>query len=349
MKKAGRKRKTSQYKFRRQVFQFDQYWLMYFTERYPDETEKDFMSVIKARSYREAIRLLKNKSKADDSSCKIKAILGYMLHKEYRNTKTKKLLSIAEWEKIRASAFPNLNDVLFKKELPRPEGYTNRFNSATAEDTKGRGFKKGEDNWSRKNRKGIYLPVDQRKGKKWRGDKWVQWDKEEMNKTKDSIVHALILNDNNRFKTADYLKMGRTTLYRLMARCEHPDWWRENFPIAKRIPPRVSKEERSATQKRVMAERKAKGLPFFDKSKAAEAKRIDALKKAKAKTSLEYKKTLIPKIQKALLANDNIRTKAAESLGVKVATFKRWMEITKDLVDWVSEYPSNYHKCKNTP
>jgi hypothetical protein len=39
---------------------------------------------------------------------------------------------MADWDSIRSTAFPNLQNVLLKKFIPRPEGYTNRFNKCTA-------------------------------------------------------------------------------------------------------------------------------------------------------------------------------------------------------------------------
>lgn len=336
--------KNCQKLYRKKTFPFSQYWLMYYTERFADGSEKDYATFIKARSYFLAKTILIEKIKEDDSSTKAKAILGYMLHKEYKHTNTNQKLTLSDWENIRQSAFPNLNNFLFKKNLPRPEGYTNRFNKSTAESCKNIGFKKGDENWSRINRKGIYKKLDERKGLIWTGGEWVKWDKEEMRQTKNRIITALVLNNNNRKKAAEHLNIGRTTLYKLMARCETKDWWNTEYPIEKRVPPRVSREQRSATQKLVMEKRRQKGLPFFDKSKKAEAKRIKNLKLAKIKKRDRERKSLIPKIKEALASNDNIRTLAAKSLNIKYVTFKGWMEKTKCWVDWSKEYPSSYNK-----
>jgi hypothetical protein len=84
MKKAGRKKKTSQYKFRRKTFPFNQYWIIYYTELYSDNTEKDFAVFIKTRSYELAKIILKDRVKEDDKSIKLKAMSGYMLHKDYK-------------------------------------------------------------------------------------------------------------------------------------------------------------------------------------------------------------------------------------------------------------------------
>ena len=346
--KNGRKKKSSQYYFRRKVFSYTQYWLLYYTERYSDKTEKDFATFIEAKSYDLAKSILINKTKELDKSIKVKAILGYMLHKDYISDRlAHRKLKIGDWDLVKSSSFPNINNVLFKKELPRKEGYTNRFNKATAEDTKGKGFKTGDDNWSRKHRKGKFLPLHERKGKKWTGDKWIDWDKNEMLKTKAKIIDALVQNKNNRKAAAEYLGIGRNSFYKLMARCEAKDWWDQKYPIAKRIPPRVSREERSKTQARVMADRRAKGEVFFDKGKIAESKRIANLQEAKAKQRDEYRQSLIPKIRKALSENNSIRSAAARSIGVKISTFRAWMLRTKKWVDWNNEYPSNYNTNKD--
>ena len=343
MKKRGRKAINCQKAFRKKLFSFSQYWMLYYTEHHLDHTEKDYVTFIKARSYFLAKKILLEKSKEDNPDVKVKALLGYMLHKDYKHTSTNKKLSLYDWENIRLSSFPNVNNFLFKKHLPRPEGYTNRFNKSTAKDCKNIGFKKGDENWSHKNRKGIYKKLHERKGLAWTGGEWVKWDKQEMRKTKNEIINALVLNNNSRKKAAEHLNIGRTALYKLMARCETRDWWNTEYPMEKRIPPRVSKEQRSATQKLVMEKRRQEGLPFFDKSEQAEEKRIENLKAAKSKQKNAYRESLIPKIKKALIENNNIRTLAAKSLNVKYGTFKAWIERTKFLVDWSKEYPSSYN------
>lgn len=343
MKKPGRKRKTSQYKFRRQTFPFHQYWLMYFTEKYIDGVEKDFASFIKAKSYNTAKTILKLKCREDNKEVKLKGVSGFMLHKDYTNTVTQKKLTIEDWSNVKKSAFPNLNNFLFKKFNPRPEGYTNRFNKCTSEDVKNKGFKKGDDNWSRKNRKGVSKKISERKGLVWNGGAWVKWDKEEMKKVKNQIVEALIIYKHSRSKAAKHLEMGRGTLYKLMSRCADKSWWDKRFPIVKSLPPRVPREQRYATQKRVMAERRAKGIKPFGKLEDVEEKRLANLRASKAKERDEYRKSLIPKIEKALSENNNVRTLAAQSLNVKYGTLKAWMKRTSCWVNWSEKYPSRYN------
>jgi len=346
--KRGRKATTCQKKFRKTLFPYHQYWIVYFTEKYSDNSEKDFVTFIKAKSYDLAKSILKRRVLEQDKSIKLKSVLGYLLHSNYKNTYTGDKLSLKDWDNVKKSAFPNINNFLFKKEITRPEGYTCRFNKVDRDQVKKVGFKKGAENWSTKNRKGKFKKLHERKGLRWNGYDWVKWDKEEMNHTKHKIIHALITNNNNRKLAAESLNIGRGTLYKLMARCETKDWWNSNYPIEKRIPPRVSKEQRSATQKRVMAERMASGIkPFSCSSKEIEEKRLSNLRASKAKERDEYRKSLIPKIKKALSENNNIRTAAARSLGVKRGTLKAWMLRTKEWVNWSEEYPSNYNTNKD--
>jgi DNA-binding protein Fis len=338
-KKRGRKPKSNQYKFRRTTFAFNQYWIIYYTESYSDNTEKDFAVFIKAKSYELAKIILKERVKEDDRSIKLKALNGYMLHKDYKNRSNQRHLSMTDWDSIRSTAFPNLQNILLKKYIPRPEGYTNKFNKCTGANLKGKGFKKGEENWSRQNRKGIFLSIEDRKGKRWTGAKWVSWSKEEMQHFKNRIINALILHNNNRSKAAKHLGIGRNSLYKNMLRCESRSWWTKKYPPAKPVPPRVSSEQRSQTQKEVMLQRKIEGEKFFQRDESIEAKRLKNLKLAKTKERDKYRESLVPVIKAALENNNNNRSKAADSLNVKRGTFKAWMQRTKAWVDWSKEYP----------
>ena len=340
MKKRGRKSQNCQTKFRKKTFPFYQYWIVYFTEKYPSGEEKDFTTFIKAKSAELVKLIIKAKADEDHSGTKVKAISIYMLHKDYKNTVTNERLSVEDWSNVRKSAFPNINNFLFRKETPRPEGYSNRFNKTNHKHLKTIGFKKGQDNWITQNRKHKTLTIHERKGLIWSGAEWKPWDKEEMLKTKNKLVDSLIMHKNNRTKAAKYLKIGRTKMYKLMCRCETIEWWNTNFPPEKPLPPRVTAEQRSATQKKVMALRKLNGnTDWFGRvaNDEIESKRLRNLKLAKAKESDKYRKSLIPKIRNALKENENSRAKAAMFLNIKRGTLKAWMQRTKCWVDWNQE------------
>jgi hypothetical protein len=341
MKNKRRKKRSRncQTHFKKTKYSFHQYWIMYYTEILEDLEEHDYISFIKAKSYNLAKIILSEKIKEDNENSKVKAISGFMFHKNYMNSRSKERLSIADWQNIKDASFPNLNNFLFRKETKRTEGHSNRFNKTDYEHLKTIGFKSGEENWSVKNRKGKFLPLNQREGKKWNGDQWVDWDKDEMKATKNSIIEALIKSENNRSRAAAYLKIGRNTLYKLMCRCVKIDWWNENFPAPRPIPPRVSAEQRSKTQREVMLKRKAEGKVIFQKNEEQEALRLKNLKIKLTAKSQKYRKSLIPIIKNSLLKNKNKRAQAARSINVKPSTFRRWMYITKDIINWKKEYP----------
>lgn len=344
--KRGRKKSNTQTKARKTVFSVVQPWIIYFTERYSDSSEKDFFTFIKARSFDSAKNILKEKSKEDDESIKIKAVQGFLLHKNYKNTKISLKLDIEGWEMVHQASFPNINNFLFKKETPRPEGYSNRFNKTNLTHLKTIGFQKGPNNWSTQNRKGKHLPIGERQGKKWTGDKWVEMDKDELASIKFKIIMSLNKNGNNRLHAAKSLGVCRNKFYKLMKTVHPLSWWNKNYPKPKPIPPRVPRSQRSAKQKEVMAIRKAQGGQFFDKSEEAEIKRLAALRKSKEKITREYRKSLIPKIKSALLDNNNHRPKAAKSLNIARSTMTKWLKVTSEYVNWNEEFPANYGKSK---
>lgn len=353
-------KKSCQKEYRKKTFGFYQYWIIYFTEKIKNSEEKDYVAFIKAKSYYLAKVILDRKVKEDYVNSnhpnpeevtiperrrmllniKLKAVQGFMLHKNYRNSRIQDTLSIEDWAKVKTSSFPNLKNHLFKKELPRPEGYNNKYNKTNYENLKKIGFKKGKENWSHQNRKNLYLPVDQRKGMIFKG-KWVKWDKEEMKKTKNQIINAFTLNNNNRKKSAEYLNVGRNCLYKLMLRIESLDWWNENYPYTRPAPPMMPTEIRSKIQKAVMKKRMADGeIPF---SYLTEEQRVDCKEKRVAalkNSSQKYRQSLVPIIIQALKDNSNVRVEAARSLNVKQATFQKWLRMTKDYVNWQSDYPS---------
>ena len=126
-KKTKKKSSNAQYEFRRANFSFYQYWIFYYTECYKDETEKDFVTFIKAKSYELAKNILVSKVKEDLPGTKIKSTQGYMLHKDYKNGRSNRHFSIKDWENVKASSFPNLSAWLFEEticsSLGRPRVY----------------------------------------------------------------------------------------------------------------------------------------------------------------------------------------------------------------------------------
>ena len=338
----GRKKNNSQYHFSKKTFLYNQFWIVYYTEVHKSGEQQDFATFIKAKSHELCGLILKKKVKEDNPNVKIKSLRIFMLHKDFISKGSKKLGPV-DWSYVHRSCFPNLNNFLFKHPLERKEGYDHRGGKTNLEHLKTIGFKKGQPNYSTLYRKGKSLPLTERKGKIWNGDRWIKWNREEMRNTKNEIIEALILNENNRTKAAESINMSKHKFYKLMHRCDTREWWNTNYPAAKRIPPKASREERSATQKRVMAERKLNGtFKLPNHTPELEAKRVNAVRHYKKVFSEEHNKIIIPKIKKSLSENHNIRSLAARSIGVKVSTFRNWIKKTQHLVNWQEEYPSEY-------
>jgi hypothetical protein len=338
------KRKSIQKKFRGQKFNTHQYWNLHYTERQFDDTERDYVTFIKAKSYNLAKSILIQKIGEDNPDIKVKAIQGAMFHKTYRCDNGP--LTPERWAQIREASFPNIANILYKKHLERAEGKWNRF--SYPRNLSHIGFKKGDENWSRIHRKGKTLAPELRGGKIWRGDKWVNWDKDDMLKTKNLIINALILSDGHRSNAAKHLGLDRNSLHRIMSRISDIDWNKEYpppKPFANAKP--VCRKLRSKIQKKVMAERMANGeRPFSKLTDDQRALRRKNAIKAKDKQRENSIRKNIPIIRDALEKNNNIRAKAADYLNVKSSWLYKWMIRTKHIINWSKEYPSPYSQVK---
>lgn len=236
MKKTrGRRPTPLQQKFRSTKFSFDQYWCFHFTEKYKDDTEKDFKAIIKARSSDFAKKILILKTREDQPTTKLKSISFYMLHKEAEiNTKH---LNIVDWKHIHNCAFPNEVNILFKYHKPRPLGHTNRFNkqaspknrfSATRRPPPVKKFSKEEKS------KMIY------------DGKWKPWPKKERQALLEKIIVGLKLNNNIRSKTAKYLNLSIKEFRKLLTDKFIEVNWEKDYPIPEKIGQPITQEQRVA-------------------------------------------------------------------------------------------------------
>ena len=349
----ARKKKNIQQGFRQEQFKHNQFWNISYTEKYKDGSEKDFKTVIKAKSYDHAKEILLLKLEEDDPSIKAKAIQGFMFHKTYVIlSPVRKLLGVKEWEHIHNAAFPNENNVLFKLEMPRPIWKTNRFNGSGKNNLshiKKFGFKKGKENWSYIHKKGKSLPLSERSDKLYHG-KWVEWDEEDRNEKKNEIIEALLENDNCRDRAARFLGISRSQFYRFLNKFTEVDWENE-YPTSTPKFPIFTKEEYSEMAKKAWVTMKANGtIPFGGKSNTPKvnAKRSASIKKTMKERRIKKFKKLEPEIREALSANGNCRKKAAKYLGMKAARFMKYLHgIKKELgINWSEEYPTKYYKIK---
>ena len=340
-----KKNKNIQAKFRRQYFRTDQYWNINYTEYYQNGLESDFKTFIKARSYESAKDFLRKRLSEDNSGVKIKAVQGFMFHKNYKNANNVKL-RIKEWEQIRAASFPNENNILYKLEIPRDPDKTNRFNKTDYKHIKSIGFKKGKDNWSHVNNKGKVRAIKDREGMIYQG-KWMKWDKEIMDTTRKMLINALIKFNGNRSKSADYLCMCRNKFYNLMSKFPSIDWNKE-YPTPKPFSNsrKASSELRSKVQKEVMKKQIAKGFKPFPLSKEANERRREKINKTKRDSRKKFLDAFIPKVKEALSKSDNSRKDAAKLLGIKGSYLSKVMRQTKGRVNWLKEFPTSFYRSK---
>jgi len=337
----------SQKKFRSTEFKVDQYWQLSYTERYPNGLEKDFKTIIKARSYSFAKHILNLRLKEGDTFIETKSVQGFMFHKNYTLSPHRKPLGLKEWGEIRASCFPNENNHLFKIETPRPSWKSNRFNGSgknNMEHIKKHGFKKGKKNWASINVKGKILSKEERSHKLFLG-KWVEWDEDARNQKKIEIIEALEKANNVRVEASKLLGIDRNTLYLLFKKFPEIDWKKDYPAPPPRRPPLPSKEEMIIRGKKAWATMNKKGtVPFGGKSHTPEtqAKRVESLKKGNKKRRDLQLKTLEPKIRKALTEGKNCRKKAAQIMGFKESTFAKYLHIIKKEmgINWSKEYPN---------
>lgn len=339
-----KKRSSCQKKFRSKTFPFDQYWNINYTEKYSDGVEKDFKTFIRAKSYDSAKKTLIKKLKKDDPLIKVKAIQGFMFHGNYKIQANRKL-SFENWEQIKKASFPNYNNVLFKKEIIRKEGYTNRFNKTDLDHILSIGFKSGKENWSHINRKGKTRALEDRKGMIYKGH-WVKWDKEEMNAVKEKMIEALTNNNNVRLKASKEMGISRNLFYSYMKRIYTVDWNKE-YPFPKQKPPILPTKIRSSIQKKTMKKLMSNGhIPFSNLTEEQEKRKIENSKKTKAKKRDFFYNEIIPKIKNALPKFNNSRIKTAKYLGLTYSHLCKILVTSKKLykINWTNEYPTKYSR-----
>lgn len=334
------KKKYSQAQFRKKVFDFHQYWQLSYTEKYPDGSEKDFKTIIRAKSYYGAKQLLKSRTRESNPDIKLKSIQGFMFHADYKSQHGQRL-TLKRWQEIQHSAFPNPSNTLFKHHVPRPEWKTNRFNATNYEHIKTIGFAKGSENWSSIHRKGKSLAPELRAGKIWTGGGWVDWDKSDMDRVKGNIISALVKHDNNRSRAAEEMGIHRNYLYKLMNRITGVNW-KEEFPVERKAPPPIPTHVRSEISKKVMKKKMDEGyVPFANSNEAKRIRNMKAsFKKNKEKSHFKF----VKKAMKALSECNGSRKDAAKLIGMNVNYFMKLMTQTKHLVNWQEAFPSKYSR-----
>ena len=303
-----RTKKNIQAKYRRTTFSTAQYWNINYTERYTSGLEKDFKTIILAKSFELAVHILNCRLYEEHPGIKVKALHGFMFHKKYHSNSNGRL-GVKEWEQIRKSSFPNENNFLFKVEIPREEGKTNRFNKTDYDHLKSIGFPKGESNWSKRHRKGKVLPMEERTHKVWRGQ-WVDWSPSLRQDAKNKLINALVKSKNSRTHAANLLGINRNKIYKLFQKFPEIDWKKEYPP-----PPPLRPARRNGCS--TMAQKKA------------------------------ILEEMVPKIDKTLKATGGNRAQAARLLGFSTSVFFKMLRSTRNRIDWSEKYPSKFSNKKN--
>ena len=222
-----------QKKLSKEKFSFDQYWSIHYTECDEKNEEFDYKTIIKARSKDRAISILKKKVKEDDSNHKVKSLQAFMLR--FNGSINNLKLNLKDWSHVKQASFPNIANHLFKFHQKRPDGYTNRFNSATG-GTKG--FKKGH-------KASVYIPPKEMKPYMLYEGKWKPWDKKKREGLKSKIKLALSLHNNSRVEAAEYLGISRKKLYLILTeKFVEVDWKKEYPPPPSLVYKTAESEER---------------------------------------------------------------------------------------------------------
>lgn len=222
----GRKQRHVQYKLLKTTFSYDQYWSIVYTQVFEDNTEKDYRSIIKARSAELARNILHLKIKEDDPKSKLKSVTIVMLrHQGYIN---RLMLNIEDWEHIKNSAFPNLANHLFKFEMLRPEGYINRCGN-NLPSNKGHRFKKGNTMTPR-----VKLSAQEKSLMLYQRGKWIPWKPSDRNALKSKIILALETFSNNRTRAAEFLGFSAKKLTKLMKEKFIEVDWDKEYPSLQR-------------------------------------------------------------------------------------------------------------------
>jgi len=120
--------KIKQKDVRRKKFSHNQYWGISYTECYKSGGERDFKTIIKARSAELAKEILVARLKEDEGFLKIRTVTISMVHDCWHIADLRRKLSIGQWEAIRNISFPNDWNKIFKFEKKRIKGQFNRYN-----------------------------------------------------------------------------------------------------------------------------------------------------------------------------------------------------------------------------
>jgi hypothetical protein len=324
---------------RRKKFAHNQYWCVSYTECPKSGLERDFKTIIKARSAPLATAILLSRLKEDGDFLKIRSVTISMVHKCWHIADLRKQLTIHQWESIRNVSFPNDWNRLFKFEKKRVKEQTNRFNvppTILSPEHKKK-LRDAANALVDKYIRGTFKPLcpalkkecnaptykaqyGQRRG-------FASLQNERQSAQEVSYLKKIMKECHGNIQwAADTLGIGRTAFYRALRRFPDVDW-KSEFPLTKTRPPphnsMASPESRAklANTLREMGHKPPpnnKGTLQHKKWK----KKIRATWKAKTeKLYSEWKERLITSLRK----NGHKRTETAQDVGISVNHLTRLM------------------------
>ncbi len=332
--------KIKQKTVRRKKFSHNQYWCLSYTECYQSGLERDFKTIIKARSAALAQEILISRLQEDPQFLKVRSVSSSMVHECWHIADLRRKLSIEQWEAIRNVSFPNDWNKVFKFEKKRNKGQLNRYNvpSRALSDAHKAKLAKACNKLVEVHIKDSFKPLcpelralcsspkycknsSQRKGFT------TKRDEEHMEMELNYLKKVMKKYHGNINWAADGTKTNRSSFRRALKRFPEVDW-KSEFPLTKTRPmpanSMASPESRAklANTLRDMGHKpppNKKGSPQYKKWK----KKITATWKAKkAKLYGTWKERVI----EALRENEHKRTETAEALGITNSHLVRLMK-----------------------
>lgn len=347
--------KIKQKVVRRRKFSHNQYWCVSYTECYKTGPERDFKTIIKARSAALAKGILKSRLKEDNNFLKIRSATTSMVHECWHIADLRKKLSIKQWESIRNVSFPNDWNKVFKFEKKRIDGQFNRYNvphtvlSEEHKDKLVKSVNKLVDTYIR----GSFKPMCPELKEICSTDKYCKETGQRRHFAKlDNPQHAQMeltfLKDTmatchgNIQLACDSLGVHRSCFRRALFRFPDVDWQKE-FPLTYTRPPKrnsmASPESRAKLSNtlREIGHRpppNKKGTPQYRKW----LKTITpTLKSKKEALDADWKSKLTTVLRK----HDHKRQESANELGVTIsAMVRRMSEIAKEDPEFKEEFLS---------
>ena len=331
--------KISQKKSRREKFSSDRYWCVSYTERSKHGDERDFKTIIKARSANLAVQILTDRLKEDADFSKVITPLPSLIHKKWNIRAFNKPLTVSQWAALRAVSFPNDRNKVFKFEKERQEGQINRYNTRQGElsDQRKAVLQTQATALAKEYIKNTFKPLCPELAAECNKSTHVKAHKlrkgfasltndEHRNKERAFLRALMEKCGGNRQYAADTAGVTRTVLHRALKRFNKEVDWKKEYPLTYTRPVPNSMACPKARQKLSESLKKSghkpppvnKGTPQYKKWKKSITARWD-------EKSAEILDQWKPKITTALRENDHHRKNSASSLGISVGYMNRLM------------------------